>query len=423
MNFNSIEKYILDSSAKVIKYLKSNFKDSTFGMANLGVASLDGFFLNVLLVRFLSIDDLGNYKLFFSVLNILVLLSINGLGTSVTKAVAKRFKVFFKKAVIVSALFSFIAAIILIILALSYYKGSDIKLALLFSSFLVPIYYGFNTWEPYYYGERRFKTVFLLNTLIGGTRFAACAAILYFYRNYFYTIIAYLLIVSVYNLIFFFWIIKRIKPEKIDREKEKAYLKHGFRLTGSSAVSVFATNIERIILNAASSVTMVGIYSIVTVFPTFIKNSLKTLVNVPTVKLAARPEKDNRIIIKKGLVLIFLSGVVILALFWLIIPFLLKFFFKVESLEIIRYGRLLLIPLVFMPVNLTIKYLASYQGSGVSVLKLFTSVDAIKLALLAIFIPFYKIEGIIVALILAEFFTFLILLIWFLRSNRRFGVR
>src|SRR3972149_9720417 len=422
MNFQSIKKYIFNTGGKLFKYFKINFKDSSYGMANLAIASLDGFFLNVLLVRFLSFEDLGNYKLFFSVLNILILFSINGLGTSVTKAVAKKFKGFFKKAVIVSALFSLIASVILIVLALSYYKDSNIKWALLLSSFIVPIYYGFNTWEPYYYGERRFKTVFLLNALIGGTRFIVCAAILFFYRSYFFTIIAYLLILSAYNLIFFFWIIKRIEPEKIDKEKEKDYLKHGFRLTGSSAISVIATNIERIILNSVSGATMVGIYSVVTVFPTFIKNSLKTLVNVPTVKLAARSEADNRIIIKKGLILIFLSGIMILAVFWFIIPFLLKFFFKVDDLDMIRYGRLLLVPLVFMPANLTIKYLCSYQGSGSSLLKLLTTVDTVKLALLAIFVPLYKIEGIIVALILAEFFAFIILLTWFLRSNRRFGI-
>lgn len=422
MSFQSIKKYIIDTTGKLFKYFRQNFRDSSYGMANLAIASLDGFFLNVLLVRFLSLEDLGNYKLFFSILNILILFSINGLGVSVTKAVAKRFKGFFKKAVIISALFSFIASIILIVLAFSYYRNSNIKWALLLSSFIVPIYYGFNTWEPYYYGVRRFKTVFLLNALIGGTRFVVCAAILYFYRNYFFTIIAYLLIVSVYGLIFFFWIIRRIKPEKIDKQKEKNYLKHGFRLTGSSAVSVIATNIERIILDSVSSATMVGIYSVVTVFPTFIKNSLKTLVNVPTVKLAAYPEERNRIIVKKGLVLIFLSGIVILAVFWFIIPFLLRFFFKADDPNMIRYGQLLLIPLVFMPTNLTIKYLASYQGSGVSVLKLYTSADAIKLALLAIFVPLYKIEGIIIALILAEFFNFIILLTWFLKSNKKFCI-
>ncbi|MFA5014535.1 MAG: oligosaccharide flippase family protein [Actinomycetota bacterium] len=422
MNFQSAREYIVSTVGKVFKYFKRNFKDSSYGIANLLIASLDGFFLNVLLVRFLSYEDLGNYKLFFSVLNILILFSINGLGTSVTKAVAKRFSGFFKKAVFISALFSLIASALLIILAFTYYKDSGIKWALLVASFVVPIYFGFNTWEPYYYGKRRFKTVFLLNTLMGSTRFAICAAILLFYRNYFYAIIAYLFIVSVYNLIYFFWIIKRIKPEEIDKEKEKEYLKHGFRLTGSSAISVIATNIERIILDSVSGATMVGIYSVVAVFPTFIKNSLKTLVNVPMVKLAAHPEKDNRIIIKKGLIIIFLSGIIILAVFWFIVPFLLKIFFEVDDPEIVRYGRLLLVPLIFMPTNLTIKYLAGYQGTGVSVLKLYTSVDAIKLALLAIFVPIYKIEGIIIALILAEFFTSIILLTWFLRSNRKFDI-
>lgn len=422
MNLGKIKNYISDSGSKIIKYFKSNFLDSTYGIANLLVASLDGFFLNVLLVRYLSFEGLGKYKLFFSILNILIPLSINGLGASVTKAVAKKFKTFFKKAVITSALFSLIASAVLIVLAFSYYRDTELKWALLISSFMVPIYYGFNTWEPYYYGERKFKTVFLLNTLIGGTRFVTCALILYFSRNYFYTIIAYLLVVSIYNLIFFFHIIKRIKPEKVDKEKEKDYMKHGFRLTASSTISVIATNIERIILDSVSSATMVGIYSAVSVFPTFIKNSLKTLINVPTVKLAAHPEADNRRVIKKGLVFIFIFGLVIFGLFWLITPFLLKVFFEIDDPEMVRYGRLLLIPLIIMPVNLTIKYLASYQGSGISVLKLFTTIDAVKLALLAIFVPLYKIEGIIIALILAEIFSLIVLLTWFLISNRRFNL-
>ena len=227
---------------------------------------------------------------------------------------------------------------------------------------------------------------------------------------------------SFYNLIFSFWIYKRVNKEEVRPDKDKELIKHGFRLTGASAVSVIAKNVERIILDVVSNATMVGIYSVISVFPTFIKNSLKTLINVPTVKLAARPEKENRIIIKKGLYFIFFSGVIIFAIFWFITPFLLKFFFKVDDVDMIRYGRLILIPLVFMPVNLVIKYMCSYQGSGSSVLKLYTTTDIIKLALLVIFIPFFKINGIIIALILAEFFSFLILIIWFIRSNKRFGI-
>jgi len=443
MNLRNVKKYLVESIGKVVKYFKVNFKDSSYGMANLAVASLDGFFLSVLLVRYLSSEDFGDYKLFFSVLSIMIILSINGLGTSVTKAVAKRFKGFFKKAVMVSALFSLVASAVLIILAFSYYRGSGIRWPLIFAGLVVPFYYGLNTWEPYYYGERRFKTVFLLNLLMGGTRFLSCALVLYFYRNYFYTIIAYLLVVSIYNIIFFLWIIKRIKPEKIDKEKEKDYLKHGFKLTGSSAVSNIATNIERIMLEvvekadaaiSVSGASMVGIYSIVHVFPQFIKNGLKTLVNVPTVKLAAHPEADNRRIIKKGLAYVFLFGLVIFAIFWFLTPILLRFFFNIDNvdvvkegtvkaLDMIRYGRMLLIPLIFMPVNLTIKYLASYQGSGTSVLKLYITMDVMKLALLAIFVPLYKIDGIIIALILAEFISFIILLTWFFRSNRRFIIK
>jgi len=288
---------------------------------------------------------------------------------------------------------------------------------------IVPIYFGFNSWEAYLYGEKRFKSIFLRNALIGGTRFAVCASILFFSRNYLYTVLAYLLIISMYNLIFYFLISNKNKDEEISDSSKKEYVKHGFKLTGASAVSVIAKNIERIILDSVSSATMVGIYSIVNVFPNFIKNSLKTLVNVPTVKLAARTEKDNRRIIRKGLIFIFSSGLIIFTIFWFLTPLLLRFFFKVDDPNIIFYGKLLLIPIIFMPANLTIKYMCSYQGSGTSYFKLFTTLDGIKLGLLAIFIPLYKIEGIIIALISAEFIAFIILLIWFIRSNKNFGLK
>ena len=421
MNFKSIKERIINSL--IFKYFRRNFKDSAFSISNLMIASLDGFFLNVLLVRFLSIEDLGNYKLFFSILNILIIFSINGLGTSVTKSVVKRYPIFFMKATKTRGLFSIIASLALIVLAFSYYSGSDIKMALIYASFIVPIYFGFNNWEAYLYGRKDFKKIFLLNALIGGTRFIVCAVILIFYKNYLFTILAYLLIVSFYNLIFFFWISKKVKYGEVDKSKEKDNIKHGFKLTGASAVSVIAKNVERIILDSVSSATMVGIYSIFNVFPNFIKNSLKTLVNVPTVKLAAKSEKENRRIIRKGLYVIFFSGLVIFGIFWFLTPLLLKFFFKVDDLEIIMYGRLLLIPIIFIPANFTIKYLCSYQGSGSSFFKLFTTLDITKLALLAIFIPLYKINGIIIALILAEFFSFIVLIIWFIRSNKQFGIK
>lgn len=420
MDIGPVKKYI--KKTRVAKYLKNNFSDSMYGMLNMLVASLDGFFLNVLLVRFLSYEDLGNYKLFFSIINILIIFSINGLNTSVSKSIAKKYRRFFIKAIKISGLFSLIASLALIILSVSYYRGIDVKYALLAASFMVPIYFGFNIWESFYYGERQFKRVLLLNSAIAVTRFAACGSILFFYKNYLLTIIVYLFIVSLYNLIFSGWIYRRVRKEEPRPDKDRELIKHGFKLTGASAVSVIAKNIERLILDAVSNATMVGIYSVISVFPTFIKNSLKTLVNVPTVKLASHPEKDNRIIIKKGLYIIFSSGVIIFVIFWFITPFLLKFFFKVDDPDMVLYGRLMLVPLIFMPTNLVIKYMCSYQGSGSSVLKLYTATDVIKLALLAIFIPIYKINGIIIALILAEFFAFIIYIIWFVRTNKRFGI-
>lgn len=403
--------------------IKNNIGNSIFSLSNLLTITIDAFVLNIILVRFLSVADLGDYKLVFSVINIIIIFTLNGLNMSISKAAAKRYKVFFIRGTRIRVLSSFIAGLILIILSFTLYKNSNIKFALIYSSLIIPVYFGLNTWEAFLMGKRDFKGIFIYYLFLIGTRLALCGAIIYFFRNFLYAVLVFLIVSGIYNAIYFIRIFKKTKWEEIDRDREKELTGHGFRLTGASVVSVIATNIERIILGAISTSVMVGIYSIAHIIPTFIKNSMKTVISVPTMKLASYKEKENRRILKKYLFIIFMSGLVIFGSFWFITPILLRVFFKIEDLEIIRYGRLMLLPLIFMPVDLTIKYMCKYQGSGSSFFKLNTTTDIMKLAFLAILIPFFKIYGIIIALTLTEFFTFIILIIWFMRSNRKFGVK
>lgn len=408
---------------QLLNAIKNNIGNSIFSLSNLLTVTIDALVLNVILVRFLSVSDLGDYKLIFSVINIIIIFTLNGLNMSISKAVAKRYKVFFIKGTIISVLSSLVAGLVLVILSFTLYKNSDIRFALIYSSLIIPLYFGFNTWEAFLMGKRDFKSIFIYYLFLIGTRLALCGVVIYFFRNFLYAALVFLIVTGIYNTVYFIRIFKRTKWEEVDRNREKELIKHGARLTGASVVSVIATNIERIILGAISTSFMVGIYSIAHIVPTFIKDSLKTFISVPTMKLSSYDEKENRRILKKYLYIIFISGLIIFGLFWLLIPILLRVFFKVEDLEIIRYGRLMLLPLIFMPVDLTIKSMCKYQGSGSSFFKLNTTTDAMKLAFLAIFIPFLKIYGIIIALTLTEFFTFIILLIWFAKSNKRFGVK
>jgi O-antigen/teichoic acid export membrane protein len=345
------------------------------------------------------------------------------LNASVTKAVAKKYRIFFIKATKISTLFSFIGSVILVILAFTYYKSSDIKIALLFASAVIPVYFGFNIWESYLYGEKQFKKILIFNAILAVVRFLVCGLILFFYKNYLFTILAYILIVAVFNVIFYFTIYRKIKYDKVEVQTEKELIKHGANLTGSSTISVIASNVERLILEGVANAATVGIYSIVNIFPSFIKNGLKNLIIVPTVKLAARPEKDNRRILKRAIFILLAVGIIIFVIFWFITPWLLRFFFKVEDQQTILYGQLIMVPIIFLPINLTIKYMASYQGSGSSILKLSPFLEGIKVALFAVFIPFFKINGIIIALVLGEIISFIILVTWFFISNKKFDVK
>jgi len=406
-----------------LKVIKNNLADSVFSMSQLITVTLDAFVLNILLVRFLSLSELGDYKLFFSVINIIIIFSINGLNVSISKSIAKGYKVFLKKATQISVFFSIIGSVVLVILSFTYYRDSNIRWALLYSSLMIPFYFGLNTWEFFLLGEKNFKQIFLNYLFMVLTRLAFCGLALFYFKNSTITILIFLSVTMFFNIIYYFKILKQTDWDKKNLEKQKALIKHGLKLTGANVVSIITKNSERIILYAVSTSVVVGIYSIAVIIPTFIKNALKTLVTVPTVKLSYRTEAENRIVIKRYLLLIFVCGIATFGIFWFISPYLLQIFFDVTDPEIIWYSKLILIPLIFFPFNLVITRMITFQGSGNNFIILNSITELIGLILLGALIPFYQIYGIIIALSAGELISFFILLFWFIFSNKKFGVR
>ncbi|GAI86711.1 unnamed protein product, partial [marine sediment metagenome] len=310
MLLNKIKKISIINNG--ISYLEGNLKDSVFSLSTFAVRILDSFILNIFLVRYLSVSDLGNYKLFFSILNILIIFSINGLNTSIVKSVVKKYNVFFIKATKISLSFSTLASLALITLSLTLYKDANIKYILIYSSILIPIFFGLNTWESFLLGKKNFKKIFIIDLLIISTKLTACIIVLVFYQNYNIVILAILASISIYNIFLFFLTTKELKGMKFNPDEDKKLIKHGSKITAASIVSIMAKNIERIILFSVSSSTLVGVYSIANIIPMFTKNGLKALISVPTVKLASKTEAENRRVIKKNFILIFLSGIIIL---------------------------------------------------------------------------------------------------------------
>ena len=421
MNLKTIKKYFLN--IQIIRIIKNNFGDSAYSLLNLLTFSISAFILNVLLVRFLSDSDIGAYKTFFDIINILIIFSVNGLNITISKSVAKGYKNFFLRATKISFFSSISASVILVALSFTFFKDSSLRYILIYSSVVIPFYFGLNTWEFLLLGKKDFKKIFINNSFINLTKLVVCGVILFYLRDFVLTLLAFLLIVTIYNIIYFLRVLKKTKWGERDLPKEKGLMQHGLRITGSSVISVIAKYVERLILLPVSSMAVVGIYSQVNIIPTFIKDSLKTVISVPTIKLASYSESENRRVIRKYLFIIFFTGIGIFLLFWFISPFLLSFFFNISDPVKIWYSKIILIPLIFMPFNLSIKNMCRYQGSGSSFLKLNTTTDAMKLVLLGAFIPFFKIYGIIIALALTEFLSFFILLIWFIRSNKKFVVK
>lgn len=397
-------------------------RDSFYMGLRSAISVVTGFFLNVMLARFLTVSDLGNYRLFHSVINILMIFSLTGLAIAVRKAGAKGYLYFFNKATKFSILYSLIASTVLIVLSFTAYSESDIQPLLGVTALLIPFYYGLNKWESYYTGCQKFKALFRRWVPVYISGVLLTVILLYYFRDWSLLIIAFLVHGVGWNTILFNEIRKELKKESPVPERDKEFMQYALRMSGINVFSLIAGNIEKIILAYVTSSATLGIYSIAYLLPQTISNGIKAILGVPIIKLASFSEKRNRQILKKKLGLLLLSGLLIFAVGWFVLPSVIRMFFGKKYVTAIFYSQLLLVSLVTLPAADFLTSLVVYQSKESTYAKLSIITQLLRIALFAVLVPIFHIYGIIFANICLQVIHFAILLIWFSSTNKKIGV-
>ena len=274
-----------------IRYLLGgSFWLSASSLVGIGVA----FFLSILYARYLPKDIYGNYRYVLSLVSIAGVLSLPGLGTAITRAVARGLPGTFRNCARIIFLSSFGISIICLVTALLLYTrgNKETALGLVIASIIVPFVEGMGSWRAYLDGKKDFKKKTIWNAIVHGVYGIAMTAIIatiYIFKTN--TLISIALLVGTYllahalpNIIFFFMTRKTIAP---NAPSDADAIPYGLHLSLSGVPATIATYLDSVLLFHFLGPAHLAIYSFAIAVPEQLKRLFTNISDVTFPKLAA----------------------------------------------------------------------------------------------------------------------------------------
>lgn len=380
-----------------------------------GVLMLIGLVVQHFLAKYLTIDEYGLYALMFSWIALLGVFSLNSFNTIVTKASAQDYPRFFKIASKICFLFSTLGSVVLLIIGF-FFEPERLNLFIILAIFF-PFYGGINLADSYFIGSSKFNkySVYMITSqcIIAGLQILSVI----FLKGVFWILFFTLLGTSVINLVMTFFIYKNIQQNK-DEKKEKELTKYGIELTGLSIFTSIASRIQYVLLAALAGTATLAIYAVAQLIPEKIKGLIKGMLNPPSVWLASQEKEKSVNIMRKIVPLFLLLGLIGTILLSLILPIVINLVFGQKYHEAILYSLVLLVPIIFIPLNAMFGSIIIYHNYKKFYTKLTLLTNIIQIILFIILIPIFKIWGVIISIVGLAIITTILNLVWFYKIPR-----
>ncbi len=389
-------------------------KDSLLMAMTSFILMLIGIVSQYFLAHYLTQGEYGEFQLIISWIAVLSFFSLNSFNTIVTKASAQNYSLFFRKASIIGFLFSITGSVLLFIVAI-FFEVNKIELFIIAAIFF-PFYTGINFAQNFYTGKKEYKKY---SILVIGTQLLVSSSqiILLLISNSLKEVMfVSLLATSIVNLFITIFIIKKLKNEKKNKERELELTKYGIQLSLINIIPAIAGKIQFIILNAYTSPVILAIYAAAQIFPDKVKGLFKSLIVPFSVYLASKEKEKSLRIVKNSIPLLLIYGIISTIIIIIILPVLISIVYGDKYNASIYYALFLVVDLIFMPINGIISSVIIYHGYKKTYGIITIVKSALSIILYLILIPFYSIYGIVFTVIFLSLATFLLHLFWLYKT-------
>ena len=352
----------------------------------------------------------GNYRYILSLVGILSVFALTGMGTAVTQAVARGFEGSFYSAFKEKLRFGVLASITATCLSGYYFfKGNYLlPVPLLISAIFSPLMLASQIYGSFLVGRRLFSIQAKYNVFSRIVSAGAIITTLFITKNLFWIIAVYFVSNTFLNYSFYLLTKLKLKPNKKEDSETLSYGKH---LSLMSIISTIANYLDRILLFTLVGSTQLAVYSFAILIPDQIKGLMKQSVGTLAFpKLSIKPRKEIKLnIMQKFWKLFFLTGIVAV-IYVIIAPFLYKIFFP-RYLDSIPYSQLFALSFIAVPITLLSTIFQAQMMK--KELYLIRIVPIVRIILLLFLTPIYGILGVIMGQIGAAFFYLALILFLF----------
>jgi len=374
------------------------------------ISSTSAFLLAIAFANLLPKETYGQYKYILSILGILSIFTLGGMGTAIVQAVARGYEGSLSSALKIKIRWGLLSSLASLSLAGYYYFNDNTTLtfSFLIASIFLPFFDTLSVYNALLQGKKLFKvsSKFEITSKIIATITMITAV--FFSKNIIIILTTYLVSYTLLRLIFLYITFKKHVENNNEDPSTISYGKH---LSLMCVIGTIAAQIDKILVFHYLGATQVAIYSISIAIPEQIKGIYKNINSLAFSKFTNKTIKEIKKTIYKKIIKLSLFSFTIAILYILLAQYIYQIFFP-KYIDYIFYTQILSISIIFFPAGLITTALQA-QKAKIELYKFNIYSPIIQIVVIIISIYFYGLIGIIISRIITRIINFIILIILF----------
>lgn len=358
------------------------------------------FLLAIIFANLIPPATYGNYKYILSLVGILSIFSLGGINTAITQATARGLEGSFYSGFKTKIKWGLLGSLVAMGGAVYYWiQGNNIlPIPLLITAIFLPLMRGSRIYGDFLAGKKLFN-IAAKYSMIGEIIFVGAMVITIFLtKNLVWLIAVYFIFYTFPNYFFYLSTKFKLRPNKKEDPRTISYGKH---LSFIGILGRGAAELDKVLLFTLVGPIEVAVYSFAILMPNQIFSILTNINILALPKLVAKSQKE----IKTGLIKkawkLFILVLLIIGAYIATAPYIFKIFFP-QYLDSVFYSQLFMLSLIAIPAGLLGTVFEAKMMK--KQLYLFRIIGIVKLALLALLVPFFGILGVILALLGSRIF-------------------
>jgi O-antigen/teichoic acid export membrane protein len=324
------------------KYTKTDMvylvKNSFWLNSNTIIVTAFSLVLSVAFARLISKEVYGTYQFIISLSTIIGAVTLTGMNTAVTQAVARGFEGVFPTSVKIQIKYGLIPFILGLGMSLYYAlnQNLEISVSMIAIAILLPLTNALNTWASFLNGKKEFGHFFKLNQWTNIIYYAGMITAIIFIPNIIVLVILNFLLNTISNFLVYKLVIKKFKP---NNEQEEGAISFGKKFSLSNILPMIALSIDNIIVFHFLGAANLAIYAFASNIPERLGSLLRPISTIALPKFSEQNTTDIRRSIKAKIWRFSLFSLISWIIYVLLSPILFKLFFP-NYLDSIFYSQI-----------------------------------------------------------------------------------